>query len=232
MWNRVRIFTSPRDRRSALYFLAVVCLWLVLASALVVRYAPGLADPDGIRAVVDRFGPAAPLAFVLLQAAQVVFAPIPGQVVAFAGGYLFGPVWGTVYSVIGATLGSYVVFRLSRRFGRPYVDRIVEPAALARFDAAVDEAGAYALLVVFLVPGLPDDVVCFAAGLTNIDLRTFLAVSVVGRLPGYLLVTVAGADLAAARPDRALGLLAAIGLLSLLGYVVRDRLLRWLSRRG
>ncbi|MEF8827066.1 MAG: hypothetical protein V5A34_11250 [Halapricum sp.] len=50
---------------------------------------------------------AAPLAFVLLQAVQVVIAPIPGQVLALASGWLFGLVWGTVYSIIGATLGSY-----------------------------------------------------------------------------------------------------------------------------
>lgn len=56
--------------------------------------------------------PFAPFIFVLLQASQIVLAPIPGQLIAFVGGYLFGVVQGTIYSLIGAVLGRQSYFSL------------------------------------------------------------------------------------------------------------------------
>jgi uncharacterized membrane protein YdjX (TVP38/TMEM64 family) len=54
---------------------------------------------------MERIGILAPLAFVALQIVQVILAPIPGQTLAGGGGYLFGTLWGTVYSMIGVVLG-------------------------------------------------------------------------------------------------------------------------------
>lgn len=100
-----RVFVSKRSRRRAVLYL----LALLVVSAVVLlgvrELAPHLADPRGLRAYVRSFGVWAPVAFVFLQAAQVVFAPIPGQVFGFASGYLFGALAGTAYSVLGAAIG-------------------------------------------------------------------------------------------------------------------------------
>lgn len=141
--------------------------WLLLIAAgalLAAREPPWLADAERLRAFFLSFGVLAPVAFVLVQAAQVVVAPLPGQVLGFAAGYLFGAVAGTVLSVGGATLGTYLAVRLARRYGRPAVERLVRPTTIDQFDAAVEERGRLALLVVSLVPGLPDDAICLAAG--------------------------------------------------------------------
>jgi uncharacterized membrane protein YdjX (TVP38/TMEM64 family) len=217
-----RVFASEGARGRALSVLVVAVGAFLLLGVLVRRYAPWFFDPVAARAWIRTFGSLAPLAFVLLQAAQVVVAPVPGQVLGVASGYLFGALWGTVYSVAGTAVGSLVAFWLSRRFGRPFVERVLDPEALELFDDFSHEHGIGALFLVFLVPGLPDDAVCFVAGLTEFRLRTLVVVAAVGRFPGFLLANLVGAELAAAQYVEAAILVLALVVASVVGYLARD----------
>lgn len=223
------VFTSPEARRRTAGWLLALTAVLLGSAALVGRYLPWLTDPASLRAAFEAAGPYAPAVFVLVQAAQVVVAPIPGQALGFAGGYLFGATYGTAYSLLGATLGSYVVFRLSRRYGRRHVERAIAPELIEQFDALVQRRGLFALFAVFLVPGLPDDVVCFVAGLTDLRIRDMLVVSAAGRLPGYFVVNAAGAQFEAGDVSTSVLLVGALVALSVLGYVRRDALLARLA---
>ena len=218
------VFASPRARRRALLHAAIALALVVAASVLLRRELALLLDPVAVRDLVGGFGPYAPLVFVVLQAAQVLLAPIPGQVLAVAAGYLFGPYWGTLYNMIGVTIGSTAAFWLSRRFGRAYVSRVVNDDVLARFDAILQRHGLVSLFVLFLIPGLPDDVLCFVGGLTPIPLRKLVLVAVLGRAPAFFLVNVFGDSLARGDTPMTVALLALIVGLSLAGYRYRDRL--------
>ncbi|MFB6069985.1 MAG: TVP38/TMEM64 family protein [Halanaeroarchaeum sp.] len=180
-------------------------------------------DPAAIRRWIADFGVLAPTVLIAGQALQVVIAPIPGQVLGLVAGYLFGPVYGTAYSLTGAAIGSLIAFSLSRRYGRPFVLEVVDPATVQWFDEASERRGYQALFLAFLVPGLPDDLICFVAGLSRMNRLTMTAVSVVGRLPGYYLIAVGGADVATGKHLRAAVLLGVLAVLSLLGYRHRNR---------
>jgi uncharacterized membrane protein YdjX (TVP38/TMEM64 family) len=226
----VKLFATPTHRNRAVVRVALLVGLLAGATLAVRTVAPELLDPRALRAFVLGFGSLAPVVFVLLQAAQVVVAPVPGQLVGLVGGYLFGPIRGTAFSLLGVALGSTVVFVLSRRYGRPYVERLIVPETVAEFDEFVDSAGLPGLFLVFLIPGLPDDAICFLAGLTRIPIRRLVVVAVVGRAPGFLLVAVAGSDLATGRAGPALWLLGVVSVLSLFGYLYRDRIVAGLRR--
>ncbi|MDS0294052.1 TVP38/TMEM64 family protein [Halogeometricum luteum] len=220
---RTRLFASAAARRAALVRLGLLAA-VVAAAALAVRaYAPFLLDPEWIRSAVAGLGPYAAPAFVLVQALQVIFAPIPGQALGVVGGYLFGVAAGTAYSMLGVLAGSAVVFALARRYGRPFVERVVADDVLDRFDAFAESHGVVGLFVVFLLPTFPDDAVCALAGLTGIRLRTFLALVLVGRLPTFVLVALAGDEFASGRAAVAFGVLAAVALLSAVVYLARRR---------
>ena len=228
----MRTGTSLRGQRGAAALLAGWLL-LLLAGSLLLRFGPAWTrDPEAFRTFFLGFGALAPAAFVAVQATQVVVAPVPGQVLGFVAGYLFGAVWGTALSVLGATIGTYVAVALARRYGRPAVERLIRPETVDHFDAAVDRRGLLALFVVFLIPGLPDDAICFAAGLTRLDVRRVVAVSVVGRLPGYAVVSLAGARLAGGRAADAAVLLGALVAVSVVVYLARGAVGRWLTGGG
>lgn len=224
-----RILAPGVDRGRLLAYGAAVA---VVVAVSVLAFGTLVADAvsgAALRAFVARFGPLAPVAFVLAQATQVVVAPIPGQAFAFAAGYLFGPWRGLAYSLLGATIGTYVAVRLATVVGREHVERLVDDDALASLDGLVERRGLLAALLVFLVPGVPDDVICFAAGLLGLDARHVAVVSVFGRLPGYLVLTTAGAGVATEAYGTAAVLLGASGVATILAYQYRDRIYRVLD---
>ncbi len=147
---------------------------------------------ERLKHFLDSLGPAAFIGFIFLQAAQVVIAPIPGEVTGFLGGILYGPYLGVLLSTIGLTLGSYVAFALSRAFGRPLVDKFVDKKTMSRFDYLLHHKGAFLIFLLFLIPGFPKDFLCYILGLGHLDTVEFLVIGGTGRLMGTILLTLGG----------------------------------------
>jgi uncharacterized membrane protein YdjX (TVP38/TMEM64 family) len=216
-------FASRAARRRALRLGAVALAAAFVTAAATWRVAPVLTDPARLRGLVASFGPLAPLAFVCLQAVQVVVAPIPGQVLGGVAGYLFGTWAGFWYSMIGVVVGSTVAFLLARRYGRPFVERTFDTGVVERFDALADDTAPLALFALFLLPTFPDDLLCALAGVSPMRLRTFLVLLIVGRAPSFALVAFAGDRAAASRPVAALTAVALVALVAALVYGYRSR---------
>jgi len=141
-------------------------------------------DQVRIQGWLLRFGPLAPLLSIGLNAAQVLVAPIPGQIVGLANGYLYGVWLGTLYSMLGLLVGTTLAMLLARRFGRPLVERLVARPRLERWDRIAARQGPWFFFLVFLIPGLPDDLVCFVIGLSALSLPRMIVLAMLGRLPG------------------------------------------------
>jgi len=129
--------------------------------------------------------------------------------------------------MIGIAIGSTIAFWLSRRYGRAYVENMIQEEALARFDAMSEEYGRVALFAIFLVPGLPDDVICFAGGLTDIPLWQLVVIAVIGRAPAFFLVNVVGDLLGTGNVPAAVALAVILVAISVIGYRNRDLLIRF-----
>jgi uncharacterized membrane protein YdjX (TVP38/TMEM64 family) len=224
-----RYFASAAARRRAIRHTVALAAVVLALTAGLYRVLPQATDPVWLRATVADFGPLAPLAFVGLQTIQVIVAPLPGQMLAGVGGYLFGALPGTVYSMTGVLLGSTVVFLLARRYGRPYVERVLDAGTVARWDGVVDRAGVPGLFLFFLLPTFPDDLLCAVAGCTDIRLRTFLALVAVGRTPSFLAAAYAGGQLSAGDVGRTVAVLALLAVVTVAVYVGRHRLLATLE---
>jgi uncharacterized membrane protein YdjX (TVP38/TMEM64 family) len=218
----VQLFSSREARRRGVLAVLLVAAFLLALYFGVRRYAAFVFDAEELRLWITQFGVLAPLVFILLQFLQVVFAPIPGQIVALAAGYLFGPLFGTIYSLVGVLAGSAVAFMLAKRFGRGFVEGLLHEEVMARFDGFVEDIGLPGLLAFVLVPGLPDDAICFLAGLTKWRLRTFLVAITIGRLPAYVVTVYAGDELASGRIEMGLALIGVVAVLSALGYYKQD----------
>ena len=131
--------------------------------------------------------------FIFLQIIiQVIAAPIPGEVSGFLGGYLYGPFLGILLNTIGLTLGSVIAFQLSRKFGKPAVDRLVDPKTMERFDFLLHHKGAFLVFLLFLLPGFPKDYLCYILGLGHLSLFAFVVIGASGRLLGTIMLTFGG----------------------------------------
>lgn len=218
-----KIFTSPQSKKKFFIALTVILfIFLTLYYFLPVRHL--LENPDKVRKFVLGFGVSAPLIFILLQILQVLIAPVPGQTGGLLGGYLFGAVKGTIYTTIGIILGTSIAIALSRRFGRPFVKKIIDKDTLKRFDGLSEEKGTFTLFLIYLLPALPDDTVSFIAGLTEIPIRKLIFISFVGRLPGLLVLNMVGSGIAEARAASSIILLSILAIVSFLIYIYRKKL--------
>jgi uncharacterized membrane protein YdjX (TVP38/TMEM64 family) len=113
----------------------------------------------------------------------------------FAGGYIYGEKIGFLLSTVGLSLGSCVAFELATILGRPFLERLVKPGVLQKFNFLTSKTGELMCFVFFLFPGFPKDYLCYVLGLSRMRLGTFLLISIIGLMPGTCLLTVQGATL-------------------------------------
>ncbi len=254
--------TSPKPRRGNGYYYLWVSLVVLLAAGLVwwfwdpivelSAYISELAmDKDLMRQRMDSYGIWAPAVFVGFQVFQVLISPVPGELVGAVGGYVFGWWWAFVWSTVGLSLGSWINFFLARLMGERLVERMIGPANTARLTRFMERQGVIASFILFMIPGFPKDYYCYVLGLTPMNGRVFMFISSVGRIPGTLVLSLAGDtafDLVVklAHHDSATALLAdmvhepdfwiLVGLLVLsLVFVIpvwlwRERIYQWVQR--
>ena len=218
-------------RKPHIATLVVSGLLLVACIAAVIIFWQPLADlfsdPNRTREIIAQAGPWGPLIFIAMQIAQVLVAPIPGQVVGFAGGFLFGAFWGTVYTTIGAAIGFTLIFILARKLGRPFVEYFVDKKLLTKFDYLVESHGVLVFFMIFLLPAFPDDIICYIAGLTTIKIRTLVLISLIGRFPGNLLLSITGSGVAEANTQLVVIVVSILLLVGVIGFTQRKRIESW-----
>ena len=162
---------------------AVLCFSFVDICPLIERVLPSLKINkstiiDFIRSL-GAWGPLGSIALMILHS----FIPFPAEFLTIANGMIFGSVWGVVYTWVGAMLGAYLSFGLTRIFGRPFVARRLNPAQLEKLDQWVQNQGTVSLLLSRLVPLISFNLVNYGAGMTNITWWTFSWTTGVGILP-------------------------------------------------
>jgi uncharacterized membrane protein YdjX (TVP38/TMEM64 family) len=187
----------------------------LLAWWLGTRWLPTPERMSEVRGWIEAHDRVAPAVFVAgYVAAELLF--VPALPLTLFGGLVFGPIRGTLYVSVAATLSATLACAIARYALRARVERwIASSPKLQCLDAAVAEHGWRILVVTRLVPLFPFNVQNFAYGLTAIRLRTFVVLSWVCMLPGTVAYTLAGAALGEGEQDprRALTLLAIAGSL-------------------
>lgn len=222
----------PRKRLSRRQIIATIAVVVGLVGLSIALWGP-LSDlarnPDQLKRTIQDSGAWGPLIFMGVQFLQVLVAPIPGQVAGAIAGALFGAFWGTVYSMVGALIGYTVIFVLARKFGRPLVERFVSPKYLEKFDYLTKESGVFVFFLIFLLPAFPDDVICYIAGLSQIRIRTLILISIAGRLPGFIGLSLIGAGAADGNATLVTILLTVSAIIAAIGFWQRARLETWVK---
>jgi len=172
------------------WFVKVVLLGLLLAGIAAGYFYRDHIDVAVVQQWVENAGMAGPLLFILLYAlATVLF--LPGSLLTLAGGAMFGPVWGTLYNIAGATLGSTLAFLLARYLASEWVER-KSRGHLAELKHGVEAEGWRFVAFVRLVPLFPFNALNYALGLTRLRIGHFIIASFVFMLPGTFAYTYLG----------------------------------------
>lgn len=189
-----------------------------------------LHDQHHLKAIIISFGAYSPIAYILIQTLQVVIAPIPGGLIEFMGGYLFGVRAGFIYSIIGSLFGSWLAFILARLFEMVAVEKFVHIRTMKKFDYLIGHQGVILSFLLFLIPGFPKDALCYILGLTPMHLGIFLIISTIGRIPGTLMACLQGGK-AFDHQYKALLILFGISLLIIMVfYIYHEEIHRFIKK--
>lgn len=155
-----------------------------------------LKDPAKFEKWILGFGTKGILIFIAVQILQVLIFVIPGEVVQIAGGYLYGTFLGSLYSLIGITIGSLLCFTIARVLGYEFVRGMLSDEKLKKLDYLINnKKGELGLFLVFLLPGLPKDALSYVAGLTPVKFLNFFLITAAARLPGIVISSYIGANI-------------------------------------
>lgn len=209
------------------------CVWLVWTDAPAYQFLVRLyVDKHFLKRTLREWGVLAPVVFILLQALQVIISPIPGEATGILGGYLFGQGLGLLYSTIGLTVGSVVAFWIGRWLGAHYVKNLVSAETWNRLGFIVEAEGAVLCFIIYLIPGLPKDIVCYLFGISPMPMWVFAVVSGLGRIPGTWVLSAQGAHTAAGDYMQVILVSAVAVAVALPLYYYRHRITEWFQGRS
>lgn len=188
-------------KRKSVFSLGRVIPLALLAAGLAVFFAFDLNQYISLDALKDNreqlqswvadYGTLSAIIFAVIYALAVAFS-IPGAVfITIAGGFMFGPYLGTVYVVIGATVGAVGVF-LAAKYAVGDILRAKAGPAIKRMEAGFRENELSYLLVLRLVPLFPFWIVNLVPAFLGVSLRTYTIGTLLGIIPGAFVYALVG----------------------------------------
>ena len=151
-------------------------------------------EPENFRIWVDSHGILGRCVFVAMVVLQVLVAFIPGEPVELLAGYAFGVFEGTLLTLGGFLIGSWLVFSLVRRFGVRLVEVFFPKSRIKEISFLKEPRKACILAFILMsIPGTPNDFLSYFAGLMPLTLSRWLCIVAIARLPSLLSSTITGA---------------------------------------
>lgn len=199
--NRIRLkrkfrnsggFAVTRERdiseKKGKSLLKSVVLVLGIVAVMVGAHAAATAgqlNPEMLRQLVEGQGRLGPLLFILMYTVTPVLI-LPGLPMTIASGILFGPFWGVVYAITGATLGACASFLVARYAARDWVETKLTGEMWQKLDHQVGEQGWKIVAITRLIPLFPFNLLNYAYGLTKIPFLHYAIASFFCMLPACI----------------------------------------------
>lgn len=175
--------------------LIALCIWVILLS-LYFWYA-----------AVNDLGPIQVLLQLITVMQNSVYGPLlygliyvlrplaffSAGLLTIAGGYLFGPLWGIIYTLIGSNLSATVAYMIGRYFGGGVLDNQQSGGLIQRYALRLRQRSFETVLIMRLVL-LPYDFVNYLCGFLRIDYGSYILASVLGSFPGTVAFVLFGAS--------------------------------------
>jgi len=185
--SRERTFTGEDAARGGAMLKRLVILLALVAVIAAVRMsgATQYLEQEKLRALIAGYGTLAPVIYMLTYAlAPALF--LPGLPLTIAGGILFGPFWGVVYTIFSSTVGACGAFLISRYIGREWIATKLKSPRWKKLDEMVENHGWKAVAFTRLIPLFPFNLLNYAFGLTRVKFLHYALATFICMLPACI----------------------------------------------
>lgn len=132
------------------------------------------------------------ITYVLIQMAQVMLLPIPSMIITLAGVAIYGPLLGSILCSAGVLAGSYASFFVGKTFGFKVVSWVAGVDNATKYADIINNRGKFFLIIAFLLPLFPDDILCLIAGITTMKFKHFFWIASITRPIGVICMSYFG----------------------------------------
>ena len=228
--------SADRNKRIIAIIKLILLVFIIagIPAFLYLRYGSGVFSKDTASTVIEYLRQNSRFAFLIiicLQIVQVVVCVLPGQPIQFAASYMFGIGVGFLLSIIGAIIGTTISFYLAKVLGSDAMHMFFGEEKVRDYQRKLNSGrGLLLAFLIYLIPGIPKDLVSYAAGISEMRFRPFLLVATIGRSPGMLGSLLLG-HFFESRNYTAIAILSAVvAVILLICFVKRDELMGFLDK--
>ena len=178
----------------------VICIGATIYLFPVMRNLSTVEGQVAFKQKVESSGVLGLLSLFTFEVAQIFLFIIPGEPIEILAGMCYGALWGTVFIMASAGIISTVIFFLVRKLGKKFVYEFCDEKKVKKIENSKlfqnPKKIEMIMLILFLLPGTPKDLLVYIAGLLPIKPTRFIVISVLARFPSVISSTLAGANIA------------------------------------
>ncbi len=209
------------DKKRSLGIIAGVLIFFVLYLIDRLGIIGLQPDVDSIRDIIERGGMWSILIFVFICMFRQLFF-LPTTVVYVSGGLIFGPFWGSLYSVAGHMVNIFLAYHVGMRF-KESIQRFISEKYVEKLRRAKEKGSFKQLFTMRVTPGFPVDPISFGAGFVEMNFHGYFLASFLGSVPKITVYAYLG---------QRLENIFAVETLVALGFLVALALVPYLFKNG
>ncbi|WP_201723156.1 TVP38/TMEM64 family protein [Exiguobacterium sp. KRL4] len=185
-------------------------------------------NPSDIKEWILSFGMWAPILYILLYTIRPLIF-FPASVLSITGGLAFGALMGTVYTVIGATLGAVVAFLVAKKLGTGLIKQKDGAGKVEQIQRQLEKNGFIYVLIFRLLPIFNFDLISYAAGLSKVRLLPFFLATLIGIIPGTFAYNFLGSSIVSKDPRIIIGAVTVFVVLTIVPWYIQKR---WKAKKN
>lgn len=181
--------------------------------------------PTQMKDWIDSFGILAPLVYMFIYTVRPLIF-FPASVLSLAGGLVFGAWLGTIYTLIGATLGAALSFIVARKLGSPFGKGSKGKEDHSKWNQIkknIEKHGFFYVLLLRFIPVINFDVISYLAGISTIRFSTFLLATFIGIIPGTFAYNFLGSSLTAGSDTYVVIAIVLVIIILIVPYVLKKK---------
>lgn len=174
---------NSKIKRILSYFIIVFIIFVL--TLLIRYYLPKLKtimNYNGLQNMLITYENKAKYIFFIICFLQPIILPIPEPVSIMAGSSVFGPFNGAIIGFCGTILGIITMFIISRYASKNIINKLVDSKKVEKFNDYIKKNELLVISALFILPILPDEVICAGTGISKINGYKFVAIAIISKL--------------------------------------------------